>query len=388
MSATLKRFLGLALGFFLLYALTAQRGLGWGDSGEFQHWVLERTDYVCGQSFSNSHPLYVWFARLFSATPFHVTLVSAFFGALSVGGLFLCTRNLPLSALFGIAHMPWWLSCLAEVQTMNLAFTAFGALAFLRYAKTGSARCLAAAAFLAGLQLQVHNFALLSLPVYAVFFLRRARFLGFAEAVLQGALALGVWAIGAAYWLVSIAERGLGDVLVGRYGGQVSGLVPQSPSLAAFNLALGAMSFFVPAALAWWNRQSVVGVLPSKPETRAAAALFAVNFLFFIRYFVPDQATFALPSLFFAFILAAGFRTSAPRWAALGAMQLLLPLMAWQAAQELSLQDRLKARHKYRDEAAYFALPWKFNDDSADRCARELPGPWNGYPGCGEGGRR
>jgi hypothetical protein len=69
-------------------------------------------------------------------------------------------------------------------------------------------------------------------------------------------------------------------------------------------------------------------------------------------------------------------------------MQLLLPLMAWQAAQELSLQDRLKARHKYRDEAAYFALPWKFNDDSADRCARELPGPWNGYPGCGEGGRR
>lgn len=382
MSATLKKFSALALGFFVLYALTAQRGLGWGDSGEFQHWVLDCSGLLCAESFSNSHPLYVWFARLVSGSPLHVTLVSAFFGALSVGGLFLCSRNLPVSVLFGLAHMPWWLSCLAEVQTMNLAFTAFGTLAFLRYLGTGASVWLLTAAFLAGLQLEVHNFALLALPVYAVFFLLRSRSMPVGRIFGLGALAVAVWALGASYWLYSITERGLADVLVGRYGGKVSGFIPESPKLSLFNLAMSAMSFFTPAALVLWNRTGLGKVACGSYGAKAVVALFAVNFAFFARYFVPDQATFALPSLFFAFLFVSGFPMSRSRFAALAAIQMLLPVLALQIARQLPVKENLKLRHKYRDEAAYFALPWKFNENSADRYAAEKTGPWDGYPDC------
>ena len=104
---TSSRFLVLALGFFALYALTAQRGLGWGDSAEFQDWILNHAEWICGTQFSNAHPFYVVFCRLVAGTPFAVTLVSAFFGALSVGGLYLCTRQVALSVLFGLSHMLW-----------------------------------------------------------------------------------------------------------------------------------------------------------------------------------------------------------------------------------------------------------------------------------------
>ena len=42
----MSRFLSLACGFFALYALTAQRGLGWGDSAEFQDWVLNHAVFT------------------------------------------------------------------------------------------------------------------------------------------------------------------------------------------------------------------------------------------------------------------------------------------------------------------------------------------------------
>ena len=36
--------------------------------------------------------------------------------------------------------------------------------------------------------------------------------------------------------------------------------------------------------------------------------------------------------------------------------------------------------YKYRDDATYFAHPWKCNEDSAARYAAECGGTWTGYP--------
>jgi hypothetical protein len=380
MSPALKRFLALTLGFFALYALGAQRGLSWGDSGEFQYWVLHCSPAICGASFSNSHPLYVVLSRMLASTPFQVTLVSSLFGALAVGGFYLCSRNVALSAVFGFTHMLWCLSSLAEVQTMNLALMAFATASFLSFLRSGKVSRLALAAFVSGVQLEVHNFALLSLPVYLAAYCMRFREMSPFGFVRNGFLVLVAWAAGAAYWIYNLFDRGLADVLVGAYGGKVSGLLPESPRLAMFNLSLAAMSFVAPLLLWRWRARSPLRAEEGNAPPKAVLALFAVNFIFFIRYFVPDQATFLLPSAFFAFLLLSDMKIGRTRLVALVAIELLLPFFALSIARQLPVSSSLKSSHPYRDEAAYFALPWKVFDRSADRFAAETPGVWTGYP--------
>ena len=64
--STTLRFAALVAAFFALYALTAQRGVGWGDSGEFQHRILDLPDGILGgcESFAVAHPLYVALGKL------------------------------------------------------------------------------------------------------------------------------------------------------------------------------------------------------------------------------------------------------------------------------------------------------------------------------------
>lgn len=362
---TASKFLLLFLGFFALYALTAQRGVAWGDSAEFQQWILHETAFVCGPQFSNAHPFYVAFARLVAPTPFAVTLVSAFFGALAVGGLFLCTRRVALAALFGLSQMLWWLSTLAEVQTMSLAFTAFETACLLRALGDGDdgkgggavvsprARLawLSLAALLAGAHLGVHNFALLALPVYAAILgalvVRRELRLGAAALVVLS------WCAGAGVWLYYFATRGPLDVLVGSYGAKVAGVWPTNCAETAFNFALAALSFFVPCALVWWARATW------RLERTWVAALFAINALFFVRYFVPDQSQFLLPTLFFAYVLLRRVEVRPSRAVALALMQVVLPVLLYSLAVQLPAPEERKARHPGRDDARYFILPWK-----------------------------
>lgn len=352
----MKRFFGIFLGFFALYALTAQRdGWAWGDSAEFQAWILDGHSWICGAHFSNAHPLYVAFCRLVASTNYGVNLVSAFFGALSVSGLSLCTRRVGLALVFGLTHMLWWNSCQAEVQTMNLALTVFETFLLLNFLRGGSWGWFAALSFLNGVHLEVHNFALLALPVYAAAFLVRAR----GRQVLLAVPCLALWALGACGWLLALSTRGVADVLVGDYGAKVAGFWPPNPTLTAFNFALAGLSFFAPLAIWWWGRKDARGESEVvKRTTPWIVALLIVNLLFWVRYFVPDQATFLLPTLSFAYLLVARFELRRDRVLALMAMQVLLPLMAWQVLAQLP-RPSWKTRHEGRNDAAYFALPWK-----------------------------
>ena len=357
-------FLLLFAAFFALYALTAQRGAGWGDSAEFQDWVLCHSEFVCGPQFSNAHPLYVAFCRLVASGPYGVTLVSSFFGALAVGGLFLCTRRITLAVLFGLSQMMWWLSCVAEVQTMSLAMTAFETwlvMTGLSLVRGGSlksgAAWLSAAALLSGVHLSVHNFALLSLPVYACLAVRAlpvAAFLAVAAC----------WAIGASVWLYSAFVRGLGDVLFGAYGAKVLGVFPGNWTETGFNFFLAALSFFVPAALAWWKVKSVgfkAALLEGDLKGRLwVVFLFAVNLLFWVRYFVPDQSQFLLPTLFYAYVLMKDLEVGERRFAALALMQVVLPVLAYSVVSQLPVPEERRGLHDGRDDARYFTIPWRY----------------------------
>ncbi len=362
--------------FFAIYASSAQRGLGWGDSGEFQHWILGGADPFALRGFSNIHPLYIWICRAICTTPFHVALISAFFGALSVAGLCLCTNSAPLAVAFGFSHMLWWLSSLAEVQTMNLAICAFATLFFLKYFESGKgAHCLAAA-FLAGLELECHNFALLLLPVFFAFALSRR------ASVKLLVLSALTFCLGASYWLWALFTRGVADVLVGAYGAKVAGFWPLDAKAAAFNYALAAISF-VPLTICALARTREAAVKPSAAPTRMCAfVLFCINALFVARYFVPDQATFILPTLFFAYI---AFCPAGVSWrrAIIASFAGLASIVAAFALLAHAPQDTARTkRHPGRDDARYFAFPWKAYEDSAARCAASLgldAKEWDGY---------
>ena len=359
----MKKFLALFVAFFALYALTAQRGLGWGDSAEFQDWVLNHSEFICGPRFSNAHPLYVSFCRLvtslastfnsqlfnsqlqlFNSQPlnsqlqlqlFSLSLVSSFFGALSVAGFYLITRRFALAFIFGLSQMLWWLSTLAEVQTMSLALTVFEVWALLEFRKERKWYYASTLTLLCGVHLFVHNFVLLCLPIYVII----------CPYVLISTLP----------YLYMIYLRGPTDVLMGYYAGKVIGVLPSSWTETAFNLALSALSFIVPILLYKWRDKSRAGALwPVK-------ILFVINFLFFIRYFVQDQAQFLLPTLFFAYLLVAETPLSATRAISLVLMQIMLPVMAYFVVSQFPVPEYRVLRHPDRKDSQYFTLPWHFN---------------------------
>lgn len=369
-----KKLTFLFFGFLALYALTAQRGLGWSDSGEFQHWILKGGTEIFSQpGFSNLHPLYLAVARAVCATPFHVTLISSFFGALAVSGFFLCSRNATTAILFGLAHCVWWMSCVSEVYTMSLAFIAAETFCLMRFRESRCGHWLAALAFLNGLHLELHNIAMLAWPVYAaVVICERTKF----RAILAAAAA---FALGACYWLYALATRGIPDVLYGAYGAQAMGLLPANWMLALFNWALGGLSLAIGIVIAVSNLRQTDGDAKT-PQTSSwpIAALFAIHFAFWVRYFIISQFTFVLPSVFFLYLLASRRRFGIPATAMLALAQASLPVLAYFAMLQIPVPSWYW-RHPHRNDAAYFMLPWKFHDDSADRCAAEQGGDWAGY---------
>jgi len=374
LSPTLKRGLALFLGAFALYALTAQRGLGWGDSGEFQYriFTLGAEGVLKGcDSFATAHPLYIVLCKLLCSTPFQVTLVSSFFGAVAVALFYLLSRNFALAVLLALAHGLWWLSTVSEVYTLSLAFFAAELLALKRLRETGSPCALIALAAINGLHLELHNIALLALPVYVG--VAADRLLRTRRSVLfVGAL---TWILFAGFWLWSFVALGPANVLWGGYGAQVLTLKPILPAAIPLNLALGALSLAVPLLLA-----ARAAVRPGYFRRNAVwIALFAIHFLFWSTYFIVSQFTFVLPSLLLAGLLAREVELPWRRAALLSAVQVALPILLWGVLAAVGFPSEYRAQHPGRNDPAYFALPWHVTDDSADRAAALQRTPWKGY---------
>ena len=389
---------------FAVYALTAQRGISWQDSGEYQYKFLTQAyTWDVGSGLARLHPTYVLITRAVAAclpfvpTPYVYALSSGLgmavaLCALSVA-LYVITQSYPAAlvaaVLLGGAHMAWWLSAMTEVYTWSLAFFMLELACLSACLKRQGFLWFAGVLFFNGCHFGVHNFALLNLPVYATVFLYFFR----QRAWRWGACA-GVWCLGALPIILPILRyaaesQSVGavaqSVLFGNFFQQkVLNLDLRHSSLWLSNMALSSCSLCNPC----WLYAAFALVTVTLKRRRALTqhgfvknawlcgsllALTGIHFVFWVRYTVPDQATFMLPTLGMLAVWAgigAAFWVKV-RWlvpvslALAAACSVLAPLTFYRVAERyVPPRTRLLP---FRNEFAYWAYPWKQQEDSAER---------------------
>ena len=246
---------------FVLYSLTAQQGVSWQDSGMLQFRIITG-DYIGNLGLALAHPVYIAIARFFLLLPFGSEWLSL--SICSGAGMAVTLANVSIlgwmlsgrlwigamtAGMLAVMHTPWWLSTVTEVYTWNTALFSAELIVCIACLRRPSLYKVGALFFLAGLNVGVHNLALLSLPVYglcvAVFVCRRS--LPFV-AILIAAVACVCGAAPFA-WLVIQETLQTGDVqaavasmLFSGYSGQVFNVSPNW-ILMGVNAALSSLNF-------------------------------------------------------------------------------------------------------------------------------------------------
>ncbi len=388
---------------FVVYALTAQRGISWQDSGEYQYKFLTQAyTWDVGSGIARLHPTYILITRFLAAclpfvpVPYVYALSSGIGMAVALCAfsltLYIVTSSFPAAlvavVLLGGAHMAWWLSAMTEVYTWSLAFLMLELLCLSACLKRKRFLWFVGALFFNGCHFGVHNFALLNVPVYAFVFLKCFRL----QAWRWGVCA-GVWCLGAAPILMLIircaaesqsVEAVLQSVLFGNYFQQrVLNVDVRNGSLWLSNMALSCCSLFNPcwlyAVLALWRVAVKRGdarvehrFSPPPLLVGSLLALTAIHAVFWVRYNVADQATFILPTLGMLAVWAGmgvaclkDSRSRVPLSLAVAiGFSLLAPVIFCRVAERFA-PPRSRVL-PFRDEFAYWAYPWKQHEDSAE----------------------
>ena len=400
---------------FVVYALTAQRGISWQDSGEYQYKFLTQAyTWEVGAGIARLHPTYILITRSLAAClPFvpvpYVYALSSGIGmavalcALSLT-LYVVTSSFPAAlvavVLLGGAHMAWWLSAMTEVYTWSLAFMMLELLCLSACLKRRRFLWFVGALFFNGCHFGVHNFALLNLPVYAFVFLKCFRLPAW-----RGGICAGVWCLAATPIILPIIRyaaesQSVGavvqSVLFGNFFQQkVLNVDVRNGSLWLSNMALSCCSLFNPcwlyAVFALWRVAVKRG--DARVEHRFSTpplfvgsllALTGIHAVFWVRYNVPDQATFILPTLgmlaMWAGMGIACLKNSRRLFplnlvVAIG-FSLMAPVIFCRVAERFA-PPRLRVL-PFRDEFAYWAYPWKRHEDSAERFVTAVAK--QGYP--------
>ncbi|MBR0057568.1 MAG: DUF2723 domain-containing protein [Kiritimatiellae bacterium] len=406
--------------FFALYALTAQRGVAWQDCGLYQLRIAYR-DLAGFFGAATAHPAYIRLAYAFSflsgaffnvEVPAAANVFSSLCMALAVGVLFLVAHEISgsrrgallASLTFGFAHCTWWLATIAESYPLSVFLIGLEALLAIRIVKTGATayRALVLGAC-SGLGFATHNLSILSLPfVFAalVASCRNRLGRGAPGAVLAPILFAASWfafsdirgriALSGAATPVAIAT----DILFGNYAREVSGASGAPFKVTIANFVLMAFSLALPcwaagaAAIRRLCRRAPIQLPRSKP-VRLVLALFAIHFLFLIRYRIADQALFMLPTLFFACALLSCLlrKTAMPILlaASTALCAIAVPLAANALLHRTPLQRRIVASRArilpFRDEIRYWILPWKHDEYSAELFAAAAIDAMNRRPG-------
>ena len=386
--------------FLALYAVTAQRGLSWQDSGEFQCRILAG-DYHWNSGIARAHPLYILMAQVFvalfpkAACFYAMNLFSGLGLALALGllayNVMKLTRSVQAAVMavtvLGFAHMAWWLGTIAEVYTWSLAFLMAEVLCLIRYSEKRDSRWLIALFGVNGAHFGIHNAALLNLPVYAFLLaseVSRSKWSGWVTVSgcalfwLSGSSMI-IWQ--AAYLLKESSAPAvvLKSVLFGDgYEAQVLGVGGFTWKCWSANIALAGLSFLNPcwlfAGRGFFQRQE-----QGQREVRSwLRALTVLQGAFWVRYFVPDQATFVLPTLgLLAVWVGLGVgkselgvqsitTTRVARWLAIGiACAWGVPPLACAIAERAGVAVTRSRALPFRDEMRYWVTPWKQCETSA-----------------------
>lgn len=385
----------------LLYALTAQRGAQWQDSG-YHILRIVTGEPVNPLGLALSHPLHHWIGRFVVGLDlvepsFAVTLISALFGAIAVANTFGCvwtlTRSVPaalLSAMsLAFAHTFWRMSTLAETYTLAGAILAGECWLVVLLATRRRGAYWVWAMFLNGLGISNHLLALLTTPVLIWLGVGSSKFgVRSSKKLLVGGVSL--WVVGASLYFWMIASEGLrGEDWISTLNSALFGHGYRSDVLnvhvSAHSLGMGALylllnfpNLIVPVGIFGL----VVGEAARPFKTFAVAGLL-LHLLFVLRYPVVDQRDFFVPAdVLLAVFAGLGFAklTTVPTfWVrrtigiALFVSVLATPLVyavlpdVARRAQWLGVNGRNKP---YRDDYVYVFTPWSVVETSAERLSR------------------
>jgi len=383
--------------FSLLYLATCQRGVSWQDSGNFQ-WRVMTGDYTGSLGLALAHPLYIAAGRVVTSIPIGpfaarlnffsgMGMAVALANVMAVATLLTGRRwiGVAVACMLSVSHTVWWLSTIAEVYTWSVAGLTGEIWLLVMLIRRPRWGTLAGLALVSGLGWCVHNFSLLPLPVYltvVIVLVAKRRLPAWSLAA-----AAGAFCVGAGWYLAMIGHEAVAtgslvgavrSALVGGYGGKVLNVsavsmhVKENAALMAMNLA----GLLGPMAIVGWARlrRRLGGALAG-----SLGAITVIHVVFVARYNVPDQFTFVLPTLVMVALAAAvGLAELAERsrrWqvvamVACGVSIAVAPVFFAAAPALASLAGvDLPERQRFRNELRYWLVPWKQNEDSAERFA-------------------
>ncbi|HAU37718.1 MAG TPA: hypothetical protein DCX07_08385 [Phycisphaerales bacterium] len=401
-----KGWLVCLVAFSLLYLATCQRGVSWQDGGWYQLRVLEGDyrgtgNYAGDWGLAVAHPLYIAAARAFAAIPLgtlagRVNFFSGLGMAIALANLAAIVTLLTgrrwigvaTAAMLSVAHTVWWLSTVAEVYTWSAAALTVELMLLVSLLLRPRWTVLIGLAFTVGVHWSIHNVALLAIPVYAATALAlvvRRRLPAWAPGVAAVAFFVGAGPyVFMIVWLAVETGDPAGAVrsaLVGQFTSAVTN-VSWSASSLKVNAALASLnfvSFLLPLAVCGWvSLRRVTGLTVAA----ALGAITLIEVVFVARYNVADQFTFLLPSLVMV-ALAAGVglktlggqtrRRTVLAMAAAG-FSIVLPPIFYATGPAILRAARVEVHRgrtlPFRDEVRYWLVPWKQNEDSAERFTR------------------
>lgn len=385
----------------ILYLLTCQRGVSWQDSGMFQ-WRILNGDITGNLGIALAHPLYIIFGKLFAMFPWGDTIMRLnFFSGIGMSiavanlsvVLFILTEKrwigFMIAAIFALTHTAWWLATIAEVYALSLAGLSIELWLLILLFRTPKWYLLASLAFVSGLGLAVHNLALLPLPVYGIvtWMLFQKGYLPTRSLALAGFCYL---AGSAPFWtlIIALALRSgniwysLQSAFWGRFASSVFNINPLSANfkINAMLMAMNFVNLLVPLAIVGWiHFRKQLGT----KRAYLIGAMTLIEFIFALRYDVPDQFTFFLPSLYMI-ALAAGVglnaliedtaRASKASIIFACLISIIIQPVFYAISPRLIYACGFTVERQrmlpFRDEMRYWLVPWKQNERSAELFAQ------------------
>ena len=332
---------------FFFYLYTLSPSLAWGDGVRLQSEAISGESFILsemtGSEFSPDpfpfskvgitawdHPLYIVIGHsLVRALPsvdaiWLVNLISALFGAGTIGLIFLLSYRFTTSFLasiyaalsLAVSHTFWWHSSTPEVYTL-FAFLLVASLYFFdQFEMTHKISALTASAFFLGLAGTNHILAFVALPALAIYLLPSKRFqhilprepreyipplLGFLLGFLLFLIQL--FRMARSFSIAEIMGPIVGSTFLGGLG--TFSLIPLAESLFTYLLFLAFQFSPVGIVLGAFGIRKVF----DSPDTslRKIVWLYIAYTVFGIFYQVTDQFAFFLTShVFFALLMGIG----------------------------------------------------------------------------------
>ncbi len=376
---------GLAL---VLYVFTLAPTVLWGDGGHLQ---LNAVEGVL-QGSAGSHPLWVWIAHQFTHLPWgdiagRVNLVSAVFGALTIGALYLLLREVGIRRVpavlatlsLMISHTFWSHAVQAEVYTLTLSLMTLAAWLGLRWYHTGKRLYLVTLGLTLGIGLSAHLMVVLYGPAL-LWLLFRRRWDG--RGVL-GAVLAGLAGTAPLLWLLARDVSTLGLQGSGILRWALVSFEGYNFSNALFDFSLRMLPLDTFEWLAYLSLQfvgvaglcGVWGLVKSRKMAGRDIAVYVLllylgALAFSFAYRVGDRYVFYLPSyLPFAVWIGFGFQWVEERWRQ----------RSWQASTRRVSWVMLALLTVMAPLAAYRFAPELVAHGITFRDTRHVPGPDGKY---------